>query len=198
MLLAVLRICLGDGGRKRDVAKGSWLKDGVMQGHLHLEVNGTAQSKARQFMATKNSQTCPGASQVGHQEEFSTLQPKGWDGKCGRPPWLLEGLEHSCVRTVPKKVRCPLLQACTNPFQQMPCTCLACPVPKAFSRGDPQDHKGGVTEIPCSKKNKNSKSGSGTPSTLLDHSLHWNISLLVTALMSWSYRRLFEWKFFAR
>lgn len=127
MLLTVLRICLGDGGRKRDVAKGSWLKDGVMQGDLHLEIKGTAQSKARQFMATKNCQTCPGASQMRHQEELSTFQPKGWDGKCGRPPWLLGGLEHSYVRTVPEKVRCALLQACTKHFQQMSCTCLPCP-----------------------------------------------------------------------
>lgn len=97
MLLAVLRICLGDGGRKRDVAKGRWLEDGVMQGELHLEVKGTAQSKARQFIATKSCQTHPGASQVGHQEELSTLRPKGQDGKSGRRP--LGGLEHSYART---------------------------------------------------------------------------------------------------
>ena len=99
MLLAVLRICLGDGGRKRDVAKWRWLEDGVMQGELHPEVKGTAQRKARQFMATKNCQTHPGASQLGHQEELSTLQPKGWNGKCGKRPWLLGGLEHSYART---------------------------------------------------------------------------------------------------
>ena len=64
MLLAVLSICLGDGGRKRDMAKGRWLEDGVMQEELHLEVKGTAQSKARQFTATKNHQVHPGAPQV--------------------------------------------------------------------------------------------------------------------------------------
>lgn len=99
MLLAVLRICLGDGGRKRDVAKGRRLEDGVMQGELHLEVKGKTQSKAIQFMATKNCQTCPGASQVGHQEELSTLQPKGQDGKCGRRLWLLGGIKYSYART---------------------------------------------------------------------------------------------------
>lgn len=46
MLLLFKRICLGDGGRKRDVAKGRWLEDGVMQGELHLEVKGTALTKA--------------------------------------------------------------------------------------------------------------------------------------------------------
>ena len=77
------------------MAKGKWLEDGLMQGELHLQVKGTAQRKARQFMAIKNCQTHPGAFPVGCQEELSTLWPKRQNGKGGRRPWLLGGLEHS-------------------------------------------------------------------------------------------------------
>lgn len=80
MLLAVLRICLGDGRRKRDMTKGRQLEDGVMQGALHLEVKGKTQSKAIQFMATKNCQTCPGA-------------PGGTPGRAQHPPAKRTGWE---------------------------------------------------------------------------------------------------------